>query len=134
MANVKIIRRVFFLNNFLGVGLGLLICKKLTELMGGNIEFKSETGKGTTFTFSIKDRTETEKMLVGKIEDSQIDISQTDMKPLNLMGAEMRTIDKENIALVIDDEDICAHVLKQMLETMGVPTEKVRLLYRFHLN
>lgn len=34
-------------------GLGLVICKKLTELMGGTIEAKSEPGQGTTFTFTI---------------------------------------------------------------------------------
>jgi len=33
-----------------GTGLGLAISKKLTEMMGGKIWAKSETGKGSTFT------------------------------------------------------------------------------------
>lgn len=41
-----------------GVGLGLTICKKLAELMGGSIWVNSVYGEGTQFTFTIKRNTE----------------------------------------------------------------------------
>ncbi|KVK72759.1 hypothetical protein WJ47_16885 [Burkholderia ubonensis] len=38
---------------FGGTGLGLSLCKKLAELMGGKIDFTSETGVGSTFIVTL---------------------------------------------------------------------------------
>jgi signal transduction histidine kinase/CheY-like chemotaxis protein len=35
-------------------GLGLIICRKLVELMGGTISIKSQQGKGTSILFSVR--------------------------------------------------------------------------------
>jgi len=39
---------------FGGTGLGLAICKRIVDLMHGNISCQSEAGKGTTFTFTAR--------------------------------------------------------------------------------
>jgi len=39
-----------------GTGVGLSTVKKIIDLLGGTIQVSSEEGKGTTFTFSIKEK------------------------------------------------------------------------------
>jgi len=38
-----------------GIGLGLSVCKALTQKMGGDITVESQQGKGTTFRFTLPD-------------------------------------------------------------------------------
>jgi signal transduction histidine kinase len=39
---------------FSGSGLGLSICRKLVEAMGGELQVETEAGKGTRFSFSVE--------------------------------------------------------------------------------
>ncbi len=46
------------IRNYEGQGLGLAICGSFVKMLGGEISFKSEPGKGTTFTVKIPDNIE----------------------------------------------------------------------------
>ncbi|MCK4494605.1 MAG: response regulator [Methylococcales bacterium] len=81
-----------------GTGLGLVICKQLVELMGGEISVESEPEKGSQFYF----------ILAIKLEPQAYLNKQTLPKQF-----------KNTRVLVVDDDIISRTVLKTYLESFG---------------
>ncbi|MBF0100378.1 MAG: response regulator [Desulfobacterales bacterium] len=91
---------------FGGTGLGLTICKKLAELMQGNIWADSIPSIGSTFYFTAS---------FGLQPDF------VEEKPLELPEQI-----KNSRALIIDDSKLARHVIGKMLRSFGFETEEAR--------
>ncbi len=85
-----------------GTGLGLSICKKLCEIMNGEIKVKSEVGKGALFTFTIP------------AEKGEF-ISENTTKTIKLKTIKLN---KTKI-LLVDDDNININVGKGLLKALG---------------
>jgi PAS domain S-box-containing protein len=90
---------------FGGTGLGLTICQKLVDLMGGAIGVQSQLGLGSTFFFTLPP---------GKEVQSQQQAPATQREP-SFAGTQHQVC-----ALVIDDNESNRIVLKKLLQTLGL--------------
>lgn len=114
-----------------GVGLGLDICKKLSNHLGGDIKVESKKKEGTIFRFHIKDqivleeprpieKSKSNKNLLNKRKESYQECSPENNK---------EEIKKNNWIyhkiMVVDDSEMNVMLLQHMLERIGLKCETV---------
>lgn len=91
-----------------GTGLGLPICRRLSQLMGGDITIRSEVGKGSVFTVTFTaDEVKCSQAPSSVLKASdQVSTSLSSFKPTRV--------------LVVDDSAVNRTVLKAMLSRCGL--------------
>lgn len=89
-------------NKYGSSGLGLAITKNIVEMMNGNIEVKSEKGKGTTFTVTVT------------LSDSKHSDDEGDLPPIDTGDMSV---------LVIDDDPVACEHARLVLEKIGISCE-----------
>ncbi|MBI5625989.1 MAG: PAS domain S-box protein [Nitrosomonadales bacterium] len=102
-----------------GTGLGLMICHRLSELMGGTISVKSAPGAGSTFCLMVS------LPVANPAEQRDLQLRQAieasrDEAPL---AAPLVEGDRVVSVLVVDDHPVNRKLLKQQLQQLGLHTE-----------
>lgn len=89
----------------MGTGLGLPISRSFVKLMGGDIQVKSQLGKGTVFSFYIKVSRATKSEVYGKLPQKQVKGLASNQQKYRI--------------LVADDEPANRLLLTQILKSAG---------------
>ena len=83
-----------------GTGLGLSICKSFVELMGGEIKFESELGKGSNFYFTLPFEIAKEQIIENK------NIEQRPHTTKKVLVVEDNLINQEIAKIILEEEGL----------------------------
>ena len=100
-----------------GTGLGLAICKKMVELLGGQINAQSRSGEGTTVTFylPLKNQQTCRRDSIGQAAHKQPE--QTDNGPEFAQSTEAKSCEHLPKVLIAEDDEFSRAAIAMMLES-----------------
>lgn len=100
-----------------GIGLGLTICKKLAEMMGGGITVQSEFGRGSLFTARIPQKI-VDPRPIGLATAESLNLAPARRAEGQAAGPAFR-----GRVLVVDDTGINLEIAKSLLQDYGLEVD-----------
>lgn len=93
-----------------GAGLGLAICRKLVDLMGGKLWVASKVGIGSAFHFTLR-------LPIGAAERRKIDTRPKEVIPPRAEGMSLRRV------LLVEDNEVTQKLVVAVLGRIGIAVE-----------
>ncbi len=106
-----------------GSGLGLVIVKRLCELMGGTVTFESEAGKGSAFTATIVVQTAGTEVPLPP-EDRLPSPAETTVSPLRVLIVEDNRLNQKLMRRLVEQQGCLAELAGNGNEALTMVAEK----------